>query len=161
MYNFRKLRKINVFELKSSHLFDDFLFTLWHFMGICKCFFITRVNKAISSTFSARRNSLNMHKSVSYPLINNICLQLHTNYHFWPKKLLKRWLNLNLKSLIRLESYVRYRALRLLQRCLFKQTNLMIMPHLWTLQCLQQILCACDRQASPVRLEVFFTSHMY
>ena len=100
VYNFWKLRKINVFELKSSHLFDDFLVTQWHFMGICKCFFIIRVYKAISSTFSERLYFLNMLKSVFYPLINNIYLQLLTNYHFWPKKLTKRWLNLNLKTLI-------------------------------------------------------------
>ena len=37
---------------------------------------------SISSTFSERRNSLNMLKSVIYPLINNIYLQLLTNYHF-------------------------------------------------------------------------------
>ena len=37
MDNFRKLRKINVFELKSSHLFDDFLLhsdILWGFVSV-------------------------------------------------------------------------------------------------------------------------------
>ena len=115
VYNFRKLRKINVFDLKSSHLFDDFLVTQWHFMGICKCFFIIRVYKVISSTFSERRNSLNMLKSLFYPLINNIYLQLLTNYHFWPKRLLKRWLNLNLKTSVGYTRVLRYAIKKFIQ----------------------------------------------
>ena len=100
MYNLRKLRKINVFKLKFSHLFDDFLVPQGHFMRICKCFFIYRVYIAISSTFWEKINSWNMLKNVFYPLIFNIYLQLLPNYDFWPKKLTKRWLSLSLKTQI-------------------------------------------------------------
>ena len=98
--NLRKLRKINVFKHKFSHLFDDFLVPQGHFMRIWKCFFIDRVYIAISSTFWEKLNSWSMPKNVFYPLIFNIYLQLLPNYDFWPKKLTKRWLSLSLKTQI-------------------------------------------------------------